>query len=130
MGNCTSAEFLLLNNHPAVRAIVPRFSLYDVFTDVAFPGGIHLAWFTEAWGSFNRALDADEIAKLAVGRLGSDAILQCNGGDSMVTLSSSHCETQTELAHSPGKVLDCRVNEFSCDSGDRVGTHGADEGFW
>ena len=79
---------------------------------------------------FNRALDADEIAKLAVGRLGSDAILQCNGGDSMVTLSSSHCETQTELAHSPGKVLDCRVNEFSCDSGDRVGTHGADEGFW
>lgn len=57
----TSAEFLLLNNHPAVRAIVPRFSLYDVFTDVAFPGGIHLAWFTEAWGSFNRALDANAL---------------------------------------------------------------------
>ena len=53
----TTAEFLLVNNHPAVRAIAPRFSLYDVFTDVAFPGGIHLDWFTEAWSTFNRALD-------------------------------------------------------------------------
>ena len=53
----TCAEFLLRNRHPAVRAVVPRFSLFDVYTDVAFPGGIQLAWFTAAWSSFNRALD-------------------------------------------------------------------------
>ena len=29
----------------------------------------------------------------------------------------------------PGRVVDCRQNEFSCDSGDRVGTHGADDGY-
>ena len=53
----TSAEMLATTNHPALKAIVPRFSLYDVYTDVAFPGGIHLDWFTAAWASFNRALD-------------------------------------------------------------------------
>lgn len=39
---------------------------------------------------FNRALSDMEIAQLAVGRLGGDAILQCNGGSSMVTMTSSH----------------------------------------
>lgn len=57
----TTAEMLLVNGHPAVRACAPRFSLYDTFADVAFPGGIHLAWFTELWSLFNRALDAGEI---------------------------------------------------------------------
>lgn len=78
---------------------------------------------------FNRALSDAEIAQLAVGRLGGDAILQCNGGSSMVTMTSTHCEEQTTIVHRAGKALDCRVNEFSCDSGDRTGTHGADEGY-
>ncbi len=55
----TTAEMLLLNNHPAVRAVAPMFSLYDVFADVAFPGGIHLSWFTGVWSRFNRTLDAN-----------------------------------------------------------------------
>ncbi|WP_114137935.1 CocE/NonD family hydrolase, partial [Klebsiella pneumoniae] len=45
----TSAELLLVNQHPAVRVIAPRFSLFDVYTDIAFPGGIHAAWFTDTW---------------------------------------------------------------------------------
>ncbi|MCA9624400.1 MAG: CocE/NonD family hydrolase, partial [Myxococcales bacterium] len=53
----TTSEFLVVNAHPAVAAACPRFALFDVYTDVAFPGGIHLAWFTEAWSAFNRALD-------------------------------------------------------------------------
>lgn len=52
-----SAEFVLLNRHPAVRAIAPRFSLFDAYTDIAFPGGIHAAWFTRTWGRYNHALD-------------------------------------------------------------------------
>jgi len=57
----TAAEMLLINRHPAVKAIAPRFSLYDVYPDVAFPGGIHLAWFTEAWARLNRDLDANRL---------------------------------------------------------------------
>lgn len=53
----TTAEFLLTNNHPAVKAAAPLFALYDVYTDVAFPGGIHLAWFTKIWEQGNNAMD-------------------------------------------------------------------------
>jgi putative CocE/NonD family hydrolase len=53
---------LLRNRHPAVKAVVPRFSLFDVYPDVAFPGGLHLAWFTAAWGKFNGLLDRNRYA--------------------------------------------------------------------
>jgi hypothetical protein len=53
----TTADFLATTGHPAVRAIAPRFSLFDVFTDVAFPGGLHHAYFTAAWEKANAALD-------------------------------------------------------------------------
>src|SRR5205085_323457 len=53
----TCAEMLLVNRHPAVRAVAPMFSLYDAYTDIGFPGGVHLAWFTEHWGRFNALLD-------------------------------------------------------------------------
>jgi putative CocE/NonD family hydrolase len=58
----TTAEFLLVNRHPAVKAVAPLFALFDVYTDIAYPGGIHLSWFTEEWGRFNRALDENRIA--------------------------------------------------------------------
>jgi putative CocE/NonD family hydrolase len=56
---------LLINQHPAVRAIAPRFALFDVYTDIAMPGGVHLTWFTETWGRANRALDSNELEVIA-----------------------------------------------------------------
>ncbi len=53
----TAAELLLANRHPAVRAVAPRFSLFDGYTDIGYPGGVHLGWFTETWGRFNDAID-------------------------------------------------------------------------
>jgi len=53
----TAAELLLVNRHPAVRAIAPRFALFDGYADIGFPGGVHLSWFTETWGRFNDAID-------------------------------------------------------------------------
>lgn len=52
-----AAEFVALNRHPAVKAIAPRFSLFDAYSDIAFPGGIHAEWFTRTWGRYNDALD-------------------------------------------------------------------------
>jgi putative CocE/NonD family hydrolase len=57
----TTSEFLLVNNHPAVKAAAPRFALFDAYTDIAFPGGIHLDWFTEKWAAGNRAIDTNTI---------------------------------------------------------------------
>ncbi|MCC7535800.1 MAG: CocE/NonD family hydrolase [Deltaproteobacteria bacterium] len=65
----TAAEMLLGNRHPAVVAAMPRFSLFDVYTDVAFPGGIHLEWFTRQWARFNQALDRNRFDQ-AFGRVG------------------------------------------------------------
>ncbi len=53
----TTAEFLATIGHPAVRAVAPRFSLFDVFADVAFPGGLHHSYFTAVWEKANAALD-------------------------------------------------------------------------
>ena len=57
----TAAEMLLVNRHPAVKAVAPRFSLFDVYTDIAFPGGVQLAWFTGNWARLNRALDSNRL---------------------------------------------------------------------
>jgi putative CocE/NonD family hydrolase len=61
----TTAEFLVTNGHPAVRAVIPRFSLFDAYTDIAFPGGVHLARFTEQWRDLNGMLDRNEIPPFA-----------------------------------------------------------------
>jgi hypothetical protein len=61
----TTAELLVTNGHPAVKAAVPRFSLFDAYTDIAFPGGVHLARFTEQWGGLNRALDHNQVPAFA-----------------------------------------------------------------
>ncbi|MCI0356399.1 MAG: CocE/NonD family hydrolase, partial [Acidobacteria bacterium] len=59
----TASEMLLANQHPAVKAIAPRFSLLDGYDDIAFPGGVHLSWFTENWGSYNDALDRNVLTE-------------------------------------------------------------------
>jgi putative CocE/NonD family hydrolase len=63
----TTADFLASTGHPAVRAIAPRFALWDVYADVAFPGGLHAAHFTRAWEAANAALDANDPGAMVAG---------------------------------------------------------------
>ncbi len=56
-----AAEMLLVNQHPAVKAIAPMFAGFDLYTEIAFPGGIHLKWFTETWSYINNTLDHNEL---------------------------------------------------------------------
>jgi len=65
----TAAEMLATAEHRAVRAVAPMFSLYDVYTDVAFPGGIQLTWFTERWSRYNAALDRNAYHEAMAGSL-------------------------------------------------------------
>lgn len=57
----TTAEFLATNMHPAVKAIMPMFSLYDVYDDISLPGGVQLEYFTKNWGIANNALDNNKL---------------------------------------------------------------------
>ena len=59
-----TAEFLLVNKHPAVKAAFIRFSLIDNYADVVFPGGIFNDWFIGAWNRSNQALDANDTGAL------------------------------------------------------------------
>lgn len=60
-----SAAYLLASTrHPAVKAVAPRFAPFDAFPEVAFPGGIRLAWFAKMWGATNEALDANDFSRV------------------------------------------------------------------
>ena len=61
----TASEMLLVNQHPAVRAIAPRFACYDSFSDIGFPNGVFNRWFNQKWGEMNRALDANRLTDIA-----------------------------------------------------------------
>jgi len=60
----TTAEFLLVNRHPAVKAVVVRFGLFDSYTDIAYPGGIHHDWFMNTWNQVDQALDSNQTGRL------------------------------------------------------------------
>ena len=58
----TAAEMLLINQHPAVKAVVLRYSLFDVYQDVAMPGGIRTENFLRTWSALNDSLDSNQAA--------------------------------------------------------------------
>ncbi len=53
----TTAHLLASTGHPAVKAVVPRFALFDPLHHIASPGGVPLDWFIENWNSTNWHLD-------------------------------------------------------------------------
>lgn len=60
-----AASYMLASTcHPAVKAVAPRFAPFDAFPEVAFPGGVRLAWFARMWGATNEALDANDFARV------------------------------------------------------------------
>lgn len=52
-----TAEFATVSNHPAVKAVVPRFSDFDLYTDLTFPGGLFNEFLAREWGAVVASLD-------------------------------------------------------------------------
>lgn len=63
----TTAELLLVNHHPAVKAVAPQFAGTDFYEEINVPGGVRNQRFIDAWGMGNRFLDAGRIPDLAGG---------------------------------------------------------------
>ncbi|MBW1809562.1 MAG: CocE/NonD family hydrolase [Deltaproteobacteria bacterium] len=57
-----SALMLMTNNHPALKAVMPRFAMFDFYAEGVFPGGLHLTWLTDTWGRLAAALDSNRLA--------------------------------------------------------------------
>ncbi|MGA8255992.1 MAG: CocE/NonD family hydrolase [Nocardioides sp.] len=53
----TTAMMLAATGHPAVKAVVARFSLYDAYRDITAPGGVPNDGFCEPWSAMNWARD-------------------------------------------------------------------------
>jgi len=57
-----SSGMLLVVRHPAVKAVVPMFALYDTYTDAGFPGGIISDWFLRNWQRITRYLEQNRVS--------------------------------------------------------------------
>jgi putative CocE/NonD family hydrolase len=57
----TTAEMLLVNQHPSVRACIPRSSIFDLYNDIAFPGGVRHGKFIEVWRDTTLSLDKNNL---------------------------------------------------------------------
>ncbi|MCX7649284.1 MAG: CocE/NonD family hydrolase [Flavobacteriales bacterium] len=58
----TTAELLLATGHPALKACVPRSAIFDLYADMAFPGGVRQGPFVDIWGATTRALDRSDFS--------------------------------------------------------------------
>lgn len=57
----TTAELIAANRHPAHKAAIPRSAIFDLYEDIAFPGGLRQGPFVDIWGQTTAALDKNEI---------------------------------------------------------------------
>jgi uncharacterized protein len=67
--NANTALLAAATNHPAVKAVVPRFIDFDVYTDLAFPGGVSNAFFISDWGKMVHAMDMNQSTPYRSGRV-------------------------------------------------------------
>jgi len=57
----STAEFAMINRHPALKAVINVSSEFDQYTDILAPGGVPLTWWLDDWGAETAALDRNEI---------------------------------------------------------------------
>lgn len=64
----STAELLTVNQHPAVRVVIPKFNEFDVYTDIIYPGGGLLKSFISLWGDMVTAMDLHQMEQGIVRR--------------------------------------------------------------
>jgi len=57
----TTAALLCATGHPGVRSALVRFTEYDVYADIAFPGGVPNEFILRNWSAANDDLDANRL---------------------------------------------------------------------
>jgi uncharacterized protein len=72
-----AAELALTNRHPAIKAAVIQYAMFDIYPDILSPGGVRSESFVRDWSALNAALDRNELktyARREIGRLAGLAI--------------------------------------------------------
>ncbi len=119
-----SALFLATTGHPAVKAVMPRYAMFDVYPEVLFPGGLHLSWLSDVWGRLAKAIDKNRAEEF-VGPKATLAIIgtspvdddknhqqlekaveeHAHNGD-ITTIADGIVYRDDESAHAPGLTVD------------------------
>lgn len=60
----TLASLLVRTRHPALKAIAPRFSGWDLYEDIFFPGGVLAAALLDDWTRLTSALDRGRLSEV------------------------------------------------------------------
>lgn len=63
--DANTAECTAISNPAGLKAVVPRFSDYDFYQHVIFPGGIAHRWLIKAWSDYVRMLDDNDVCGAA-----------------------------------------------------------------
>ncbi len=59
-----TAELAAASNHGALKAATPRFTDFDNYAQIHFPGGLQSTAYLKDWGIFVKALDRNDIETL------------------------------------------------------------------
>ncbi|MBN2156131.1 MAG: CocE/NonD family hydrolase [Candidatus Lokiarchaeota archaeon] len=62
--SATTSELSATVYHPAIKGHIVCENEYDVYTDIAYPGGVFMEWFVKNWGLANSDLDRNQIKNL------------------------------------------------------------------
>lgn len=57
----TSAELMTTTQHPALKAVAPLYSDFDVQMQLATPGGVYQPAFIEDWSALVAAMDSNDL---------------------------------------------------------------------
>lgn len=61
----TTAELMIINRHPAHKAAIPRSAIFDLYEDMAYPGGVCETEFLKVWGKTTAALDRGQFKNIS-----------------------------------------------------------------
>jgi putative CocE/NonD family hydrolase len=128
----TAAEYLLYHHHPAVKAVAPRFALFDIYADIGMPGGIALDFFIKNWAQFNDALDRnrfDDVLRLILGfsRDGRKQLARSDHGGVADRIFASALRLRGPAARLIGASVR-GVAPVDADDGTRVSAHMQERG--
>lgn len=89
----STAEFAMINRHPAHRGVVTVSSEFDQYADILAPGGVPLTWWFDDWGALTSTLDRGEIPHADFWtRLASGGVAPVDGDRLGLTLGRAQAE--------------------------------------
>ncbi|MBX3145915.1 MAG: CocE/NonD family hydrolase [Gemmatimonadales bacterium] len=62
-----TALLTAVGNHPALKAVIPRFMDFDAYADLTFPGGVVNEMMIRDWGAAVHAMDMNQVPRAPQG---------------------------------------------------------------